>query len=320
MFFTEFLRRFKITYEVFNFFNQPKLEYLKAAYKKYGIKKPVYSTINADFLQKNGNAPDEKPWLDQPGAKDKLTSDKTFTTFSPQLQQQVLNFTEKGFAVIPGFLSEKGAEQVNQEIDRIIADKTLPFRYGGKKLMFANKHSQVINSVTHSPELIKLLSFLLGKKVIPFQTINFIKGSEQRAHSDTVHMATYPLGFMIAVWVALEDIKPESGPLIYYPGSHKLPYVMNNDYDSGSTDTMIGKYAYKKYEDKIEEVIKANNLKPATFLPKKGDIFIWHANLLHGGSIMTDTESTRKSMVIHYYCENVICYHEITQRPALLEP
>ncbi len=27
----------------------------------------------------------------------------------------------------------------------------------------------------------------------------------------------------------------------------------------------------------------------------------------------------RKSMVAHYFCEGVICYHEISQRPALLE-
>jgi hypothetical protein len=28
---------------------------------------------------------------------------------------------------------------------------------------------------------------------------------------------------------------------------------------------------------------------------------------------------TRKSMVIHYYAKNVIKYHEITERPALLK-
>jgi hypothetical protein len=28
--------------------------------------------------------------------------------------------------------------------------------------------------------------------------------------------------------------------------------------------------------------------------------------------------STRKSMVAHYFAEGVICYHEISQRPALV--
>ena len=32
-----------------------------------------------------------------------------------------------------------------------------------------------------------------------------------------------PEGFMCGVWVALEDMDMENGPLVYYPGSHKLP-------------------------------------------------------------------------------------------------
>ncbi len=55
------------------------------------------------------------------------------------------------------------------------------------------------------------------------------------------------------------------------------------------------------------------------FLAKKGDLFIWHANLLHGGELRTD-DSTRKSLVAHYFTTegDVINYHEITQRPAIM--
>ncbi len=54
------------------------------------------------------------------------------------------------------------------------------------------------------------------------------------------------------------------------------------------------------------------------FTAKKGDLLIWHANLMHGGEPHTNKEKTRKSMVFHYFNENYICYHEITQRPALI--
>ena len=33
--------------------------------------------------------------------------------------------------------------------------------------------------------------------------------------------------------------------------------------------------------------------------------------------LLLDKERTRKSMVFHYYAKDVICYHEITQRPTL---
>ena len=35
-------------------------------------------------------------------------------------------------------------------------------------------------------------------------------------------MTTEPLGYLIAIWVALEDVTPDSGPVYYYPGSHRI--------------------------------------------------------------------------------------------------
>ncbi len=319
MFLNEFFRSFKFTFEIYNFLHLSQLDYLKSAYKKYGIKRPIFKSINAAYLAKNGNALSEKPWLDELNAEDKLNKSIEFQSFNHEIQQQIRNFATKGFAILPNYFTEAEVAEINSEVTRLVADQKLNFRYGGKKLMFANKYSDIIKAATQSPALLQILNFILGKKVIPFQTINFIKGSEQKPHSDTVHMATYPLGYLAAAWVALEDIDENAGPLVYYPGSHKLPYLMGNGYESGSTKFTIGENAYSNYEAKIESIIKANNLQPQSFLAKMGDVFIWHANLLHGGTKMNDQRLTRKSMVVHYYCEEVICYHEITQRPALLE-
>ena len=54
------------------------------------------------------------------------------------------------------------------------------------------------------------------------------------------------------------------------------------------------------------------------FLARKGDVFLWHANLMHGGEPHHDKALTRKSMVFHYFSRAHICYREITQRPALM--
>ncbi len=34
------------------------------------------------------------------------------------------------------------------------------------------------------------------------------------------------------------------------------------------------------------------------FLARKGDAFIWHADLLHGGGSVTDDQTTRRSVVV----------------------
>ena len=34
----------------------------------------------------------------------------------------------------------------------------------------------------------------------------------------------------------------------------------------------------------------------------KGDVFIWHARLYHGSSPIENPQSTRRSLVAHYWC------------------
>ncbi len=184
--------------------------------------------------------------------------------------------------------------------------------------MFAFKKSTLIADIAQKKELLDILHFILNKEVVLFQTINFITGSEQRAHSDSIHMTTYPLGYLLAAWLALEDTTTENGPLFYYPGSHKLPYMLNGDFNEGETVLKLGKKTYADYENMIDDQIRQHGLVKTEFYAKKGDLFIWHANLLHGGSPIADPACTRKSMVMHYFAKDVIKYHDITERPSLL--
>jgi len=184
--------------------------------------------------------------------------------------------------------------------------------------MFAFRTSENVKKAGKNKQLLSILSYLLGREVVLFQSINFLKGSQQRTHSDSIHMTTYPLGNLIAVWVALEDITETNGPLHYYEGSHKLPYYLNKDYDNEGNQFLLGEKSYAEYEEMIEKKINQNKLQKKVFLAKKGDLLIWHANLFHGGNIQTDISKTRKSMVFHYFGKEVVCYHEISQRPALM--
>jgi ectoine hydroxylase len=312
--YTGLLRTLKVVYVINNILNLGKLAHNKTLYRKYGIKKFIFSNISSeDFKNKSRQA----CWLDKPDAAEQLSHNPDFKTFNPEIQSSLKNWSENGFVVLPNFLNNAETDAINSEIENLLLYKKVDFNYTNRKIMFAFHQSGIIKDIVYKPELLKILNFLLGREVLPFQSINFLKGSEQKAHSDTIHMATYPLGNLVAAWVALEDTNVDNGPLFYYPGSHKLPYVLNPDFNTGNTKFTIGDNAYKNYESKIEEVIKVNNLKKADFYAKKGDVFIWHANLLHGGNPVLDKNATRKSMVIHYFAKDVICYHEITHRPAL---
>ncbi|WP_187262619.1 phytanoyl-CoA dioxygenase family protein [Pontibacter beigongshangensis] len=308
------LRSYKAVYVLHNLINYKKLRHNKLLYRRFHLDKSIFGPISSRQLAQL--PPQPAPWLDQPTAVQELQQNKQLQTFPESIQQQLKAWPEQGYLVLESFIKDDIVATINSEIDRLLQQHEVGFNYTNKKIMFAFKHSKALKKVLYTPELLQVLQFILGRQVIPFQTINFLKGSEQKAHSDSIHMTTYPLGNLLAAWIALEDTTLENGALFYYPGSHTLPYVLSKDFDSGSTTFRIGDNAYKKYEEKIEQVIQEQQLQKKNFFAKKGDVFIWHANLLHGGNPVLNPELTRKSMVIHYYAKDVICYHDITQRPA----
>ncbi|KAJ1410373.1 hypothetical protein B484DRAFT_402953 [Ochromonadaceae sp. CCMP2298] len=130
-----------------------------------------------------------------------------------------------------------------------------------------------------------------------YQSLNYPRSSQSYTHSDYVHFGTYPAKAMTAVWVALEDIHPDSGPLFYYPGSHKMPYY--NMQDLGLKKNSDGDYP--KYQDLIQAMAENMGYKRATFLPKEGEALIWHGNLLHGGPPPNNPILTRLSIVVHFH-------------------
>jgi ectoine hydroxylase-related dioxygenase (phytanoyl-CoA dioxygenase family) len=50
----------------------------------------------------------------------------------------------------------------------------------------------------------------------------------------------------------------------------------------------------------MHENAERMGLERRTFLPRKGDVLIWAADLAHGGSAVTDPALTRRSLVGHY--------------------
>ena len=109
-------------------------------------------------------------------------------------------------------------ERFDDGSSRVKMDDTDPLRR-----LEAWTVSQPIRRLACHPKVLELLRFLHRREPIPFQTLNFLVGTEQSAHSDAFHFSSLPAGFMCGVWIALEDVTEDNGPLVYYPGSHHLP-------------------------------------------------------------------------------------------------
>lgn len=182
-------------------------------------------------------------------------------------------------------------------------------------------HSDSVKRMALLPSILETIEGLYGATPRAFQTLNFQVGTEQPTHSDTIHFNSDPAGWMCGVWIALEDIGPDQGPLVYYIGSHKLPeYTL---VDVGVEPGEPGAAPCKPYEQFISSIIDDNDLKPSYLTCPKGHALIWAANLLHGGSARTDRESTRYSQVTHYFFPGCTYYtpmHSQPDKPALRDP
>ena len=305
------IKRLKLSYMVYNFFQRKKLIHNVPLYKKLGLKKFYFSSVSSkDFKDVDASLlKNEHP----------LHVEQTalYNELSTASRENIRAFYETGYVLLEKYLSSELVDNINHEIDTLIANKTVSYRYINK-IMFAFHHSELIRSVGEDKKLLELLSALLEGDAKLFQSINFLMGSQQKTHSDSIHMTTFPLGGLLGVWIALEDIDEESGPLHYYPGSHKFPYYLNSDYNNEGSAFLLGDQDYTQYENMLAGKIETLKPEKKIITAKKGDLFIWHANLMHGGEPHLNKDKTRKSMVFHYYDRNCICYHEITQRPALM--
>jgi len=159
--------------------------------------------------------------------------------------------------------------------------------------------SEEIRELALEPGLASVLEGLLGEPVVLCDSVNFQKGSSETIHIDSLYMAPRTPRSLIAAWIALEDVHPDSGPLVYYPGSHRIPlYRFNDGTHNADPDEEADWFDY------IDVQIRLRGLKERRFMARKGDVLIWHSDLVHGGSPIRDLSRTRRSMVCHYFAES----------------
>ena len=128
------------------------------------------------------------------------------------------------------------------------------------------------------------------------QTLTYKFSSQQGAHSD-LHLVDPPTvgkhyfrESLTAAWFACEDADEQNGALIVYPGSHRLLKKPLKAFADN----------YGDWIEYLDRVCRDNGCLPELFRARKGDILIWHADLVHAGGPIEDLNRTRKSFVVHY--------------------
>ncbi len=238
------------------------------------------------------------PWVESPFFDDLLRK----KDLTPEQHEMVTHYNREGFLVL------------RQKVSHALIDRTLdeikneyPARVGEEPSRHQDlwKKYPTVREVASLPQIFDVLRLLYEREPIPFQTLNFKFGTQQRAHSDTIHFSSVPARFMCGVWVALEETDTNNGPLFYYPRSHRQKEFNYFDIGIEAEDN----YAeYHNYEEFMEEFMEANSYKREEIHMQKGDVLIWSSNLVHGGMPIKGDNRTRWSQVSHYYFDGCMYY------------
>ncbi|WP_193180630.1 phytanoyl-CoA dioxygenase family protein [Nisaea sediminum] len=262
-----------------------------AQYQAYLDKGPRQSPFDPNSMN--------TPWVHSPFFG-RLLAEKAL---SEEQAAMVRAFHEDGLVKIDlrDAICDGTAEQVIEEL----ADKyTDPVR-----IQDAWRNNEDVKQIALNPKVIETLELLYGRDVVPFQTLNFRVGTEQAGHTDTVHFDSMPHRFMCGVWVGLEDIDANNGPLFYYPGSQLLPvYDFFDAGLEGSRKEEEFSPRYATYVDFLDQLMEAHGLEKQTLTVNKGEAVIWSANVIHGGSPIVEPGRSRHSQVTHYYFKGCSYY------------
>jgi len=209
-------------------------------------------------------------------------------------------FQENGYAIIDAGLDEAVLDQAVSALSPYFGDERVEpegVSYADPgRIQDAWFIANPIWKIATSKAVLAALKEIYGLEAKPFQTLNFYKGTGQPTHSDNIHFNCEPFGLMCGVWVALEDIGPDQGPLRIYPKSQELDEMNYPDFGLEP-----GYEQYPQYLNGIENLIEKHQFEERRATIKKGQAVIWAANVLHGGSPQNDINLTRKSQVTHYY-------------------
>lgn len=164
------------------------------------------------------------------------------------------------------------------------------------------------------PELMRLLERLIGAEMGLHLNLTGWVSSERTWNQDAYLNPDFVGARYCGVWVALDDIHPDSGPLEVIPGSHRWGAMSGARVRAYLTDDearQIGhehagdaghwaKYAEPFVTRAFEERIARAGVEPVPFLGRKGDVLVWHAHLAHRGSAPRRRDLERRALISHY--------------------
>jgi phytanoyl-CoA hydroxylase len=167
--------------------------------------------------------------------------------------------------------------------------------------------------VANTPAL-RFQDYLFQAETAIYTSLFYERGSAQDLHRDTPFFCTRPEYCYFGMWVALEDVDEDNGPLMVMPGGHLMAEldraalvaeILGDVEEVPATSDAL----WSAYQNRVVGDGRERGLGVITLPVKKGDTIIWHPQLPHGGAPIRDLSRSRYSLVIHTTPVDTPVYH-----------
>ncbi|MFM0733404.1 phytanoyl-CoA dioxygenase family protein [Paraburkholderia sediminicola] len=230
--------------------------------------------------------------------------------FSPALLH-VLDIVNQGYTVV------RGTSAVPARCDAARA-ALARFKQANAQAcaLHANEHGYLpplANLHCGLPELINLFSthalvaeiadHFLGEAVV-FSSSYTEQSSTHDAERDAPKFCTEPEHLHMGLWFALEDTDDQNGPLTLVPKAHALPEldrekILRSVYQPGDEIDPHSLELWDTYQAELRKQCEQAGLAEEAILVRKGDVVVWHPDMLHGEARAADPLRTRHALVMH---------------------
>lgn len=266
-------------------------------------------------------APPPHLWVDRPDARQRINELLQSGLATPEEASQLTSFCEQGFVIFPKAIQDVDVDALraellvmHQEGDKYLArvprekswkemhvvSPTVPVLPPKSRLLDYYVNSERARNMVLVDPVTRFLQLVYQEPPLVFQSLLFTWGTEHGIHADNTYIVCDPPCSLTATWIALEDVEPGCGELAYYPGSHRHPLVVFGGdriaWQQGR-DGLAQRASYTRF---LRDRARQLDGDPVRFHARKGDVMLWHGNLVHYGSKITLPNRTRYSVLTHY--------------------
>ncbi|MET4806363.1 phytanoyl-CoA dioxygenase family protein [Limibacillus sp. MBR-115] len=223
--------------------------------------------------------------------------DRTECDESALTEDQLL-WRRQGYLILDNFMPSDLVESYAEARWRL-----LPKVHGWNSAVPYMHVPEALALCTYAPLAAKLEELISEPMGLHLNLTSWVSTQRNWHQDDYLNPETLN-SYYAAVWIALDDIHPDSGPFEYVPGSHRWP-VMRREKIRSLMPPYLRHGGWPKYSEPLvvaacEKEIARRRAETRQFIAKKGDVLIWHGRLLHRGTAPRNPTLQRRAMIAHY--------------------